>query len=84
MTRFIWSAGTTGDWSTTDNWSPTGTPGAGTPDTDVAVLGATSTGPGTTYTVTLDAGSTFDLARLRLFTGHGVHSLPSLTVGETC
>jgi hypothetical protein len=81
MTRFIWSAGTTGDWSTTDNWSPTGTPGAGTPDTDVAVLGATSTGPGTTYTVTLDAGSTFDLARLRLFTGHGVHSLPSLTVG---
>jgi hypothetical protein len=81
MTRFIWSAGTTGDWSTTDNWSPTGTPGAGTPDTDVAVLGATSTGPGTTYTVTLDAGSTFDLARLRLFTGHGVHSFPSLTVG---
>jgi hypothetical protein len=44
-------------------------------------LGATSTGPGTTYTVTLDAGSTFDLARLRLFTGHGVHSFPSLTVG---
>ena len=81
MTRFIWSAGTTGDWNTTDNWSPTGTPGAGTPDTDVAVLGATSTGPGTTYTVTLDAGSTFDLARLRLFTGHGVHSFPSLTVG---
>ena len=81
MTRFTWSAGTTGDWSTTDNWSPTGTPGAGTPDTDVAVLGATSTGSGTTYTVTLDAGSTFDLARLRLFTGHGVHSLPNLTIG---
>ena len=81
MTRFIWSAGTTGDWGTTDNWSPTGTPGATTPDTDVAVLGATSTGPRTTYTVTIDAGSTFDLARLRLFTGHGVHSLPSLTIG---
>ena len=81
MTRFTWSAGTTGDWSTTDNWSPTGTPGAGTPATDVAVFGATSTGPGTTYTVTLDAGSTFDLARLRLATGRGVHSLPSLTVG---
>ncbi len=81
MTRFTWSAGTTGDWSTLDNWSPTGTPGVGTPATDVAVFGATTTGPRTAYTVTLDAGSTFDLARLRLSTGRGVHSLPSLTVG---
>src|ERR1700720_1616063 len=81
MTRFTWSAGTTGDWSTTVNWSPNGTPGAGTSDTDVAVFGATSTGPATTYTVTLDAGSTFAPARLRLGTGHGVHNLPSLTIG---
>jgi hypothetical protein len=71
MATFTWKAGTTGLWRTLSDWTPAGgPPGASSVATDIAVVGATNSA----YTVTIDAGHTFDILTLDLSGGSSSHT----------
>ena len=82
MATFTWSAGTSDDWSTLSNWTPTSAtpPGALAGNQDQAVLNNTHTGRPTTYTVLVATGEAFDLASVSLRTSHGRHAAPTLSI----
>ena len=82
MATFTWNAGTSGDWTTISDWTPTtgAPPGALTTDQDQAVFNNTHTGRPTSYRVSVATGETLDLASISLNTSHGRHASPAITI----
>jgi len=72
-TTYTWTAGTTGNWSTSDFWTPTGTPGV-TGNTDIAVLPSFNG----VYTVTLSGG--YDIATLEIAGHNGTPKATNLII----
>ena len=70
MTTYTWKTGTSTDWSTSDDWTPTGVPGSAIPNTDLAILGIGSQA----YTVTIASGESYNLATLNIAGGTGGHN----------
>ena len=68
MAKFNWSAGTSADWSTISDWTPTtgAPPGVLTVNQDQAVFHNTHKGSPTTYTVSVATAEAFDLATVSL------------------
>ncbi|MFZ0020358.1 MAG: hypothetical protein WAL10_23820, partial [Acetobacteraceae bacterium] len=77
MAKFTWSAGTSDDWNTISDWTPTkdAPPGALAGNQDQVVFDNTHSGWPTTYTASVATGEAFDLSRVSLRTSHGHHAV---------
>ena len=82
MAKFTWSAGTSDDWNTISDWTPTkdAPPGALAGNQDQVVFDNTHSGWPTTYTASVATGEAFDLSRVSLRTSHGHHAVPTLSI----
>ncbi len=82
MATFTWSAGTSDDWATLSNWTPTSSapPGALAGNQDQVVFRNTHSGWPTTYTVSVSSGEAFDLTSVSLRTSHGHHAVPTISI----
>ena len=80
MATFTWTTGVGGNWGTGVDWSPTtgAPPGRISSNVDLAVLGQLTHN----YTVTVAAGTTFDINRLNIGTTGGAGA-PSLAIDGT-
>jgi len=82
MAKFNWSAGTSADWSTISDWTPTtgAPPGVLTVNQDQAVFHNTHKGSPTTYTVSVATAEAFDLATVSLSTSGARHAVPTISI----
>jgi Hint domain len=80
MTSYRWKTSVTnGNWNVDGNWTTSGYPGGGVPETDVAVLPA-KLGRIGFYTVTVPASTLIDLLRLAIGGSSGVFHVTNLDV----
>jgi hypothetical protein len=80
MATFTWSAGSTGDWNNTSDWTLTGGSGTAPPGstgaaTDIATLDATRS----SYTVLINAGEQYDINALNI-AGQALNNVTSLEI----
>src|SRR5215475_10333261 len=84
MATFTWNTDAGGTWNTASDWKLTGgsgtpPPGSTTPNTDLAIITKIDS---TAYTVTLSAGTTFDINELDIGTT-GAAGDPTLHIDGT-
>jgi hypothetical protein len=79
MANFTWSAGNTAGWNTKADWGGT-VPGLVPANADDVNFVGTTTGPKTTYTVSVASGDTFDVNTISITGGNDPHSAPALSI----